>query len=191
VLVGDSNRFAIESEISRAYARPSLRGLGFFVIHLSGMLYGVKAVDATLLACSFDEVTNRLQRRGRHKVFFSNEIDAGKLANAIAKNIYAPDDIVSDSLGLSRAEFENLIHSTNIVWAPDGDQAFDDGSLVLQFDVGDRVRLIGFRRRTDFCHDPATLRDIWLGAHEFYDILSQWSSKFEAEWIATPKATEG
>src|ERR1044071_2789764 len=190
MLTGDSNRFAIESVMVRAYERPSLLGLGFFLIHLDGMAYGVRSVDATMLACSFDQVKTRLRRRGRHSVFFSSEPDASRIANAIVKNLYGSDDMISDSFGLSPPEFEKLVYATNILWAPDGDEAFDDGSLVLQFDIGDHVRLIGFRFTEDFCHDPTTLRDVWLGAHEFYDILSQWSSKFESEWIAMPKVTE-
>src|ERR1043165_6343307 len=190
MLIGDPNRFAIESEMSRAYERPSLLGLGFFLIHLGGMPYGVRSVDATMLACSFGEVKMRLQRRGRHNVFFSSEPNAERVANAIANNLYGSDDMISDSFGLPPPEFEKLAQATNILWAPDGDEAFDDGSLVLQFDIGDHVRLIGFRFNKDFCHDPSTLRDVWLGAHEFYDILGQWSSKFEAEWIAMPKVAE-
>ena len=45
------------------------------------------------------------------------------------------------------------------MWAPDGDEPFDDASYVLQFDVKDRVRLIAFKSSEGYLHDPATLSD--------------------------------
>src|SRR5882762_10341514 len=53
---GQTSIFAVESEITQAFERPSLRGLGFFVIHIMGRCYGIKYPDATMLANSFDEV---------------------------------------------------------------------------------------------------------------------------------------
>jgi hypothetical protein len=74
---------------------------------------------------------------------------------------------------------------------PDGDEAFDDRSYVLQFDVGDRVRLIAFRPMEGSClHDPATLRDVWLVANDFYRILQDWLDAFEAEWASMPKVSD-
>jgi hypothetical protein len=73
------------------------------------------------------------------------------------------------------------------MWAPDGDAALDDGSYVLQFDVDDRVRVIAFRCRENFLHDPATLSDVWLSADGFYNVLQQWHDAFEAEWESLPK----
>ena len=64
---------------------------------------------------------------------------------------------------LSEAEFTKTLFANSLVWAPDGDEAFDDGSYVLQFDVGDRVRLIAFKR-PDSEVDPASLREIWLSS---------------------------
>jgi hypothetical protein len=80
--------------------------------------------------------------------------------------------------------------SSDCQWAPDGDEAFDDGSYVLQFDVDDRVRLIAFKhgeRGEGWQCDSATLRDVWLAADEFYRILQQWHDAFYAEWVAAPK----
>jgi hypothetical protein len=74
-----------------------------------------------------------------------------------------------------------------LVWAPDGDEAFDDGSYVLQFDVENRVRLIGFKSDDTDRYDPATLKDIWLSSDDFYSVLSRWRDAFEAEWETAPK----
>jgi len=91
MLVGDSKLFAIESGTTKAYERLSFRALGYFVIHIAGLRYGVLAPDATMLACSFDEVERRIARRGRHTAPFASQIDGGKIADAYRDAIYAPD----------------------------------------------------------------------------------------------------
>lgn len=60
MIIGNPSIFAIESTITRAYERQSLRALGFFVIHVRGHCYGVRSPDSTFLACSYDEVLRRL-----------------------------------------------------------------------------------------------------------------------------------
>jgi hypothetical protein len=77
------------------------------------------------------------------------------------------------------------------VWAPDGDEAFDDWSHVLQFDVGGRVRLIGFRsNERGYHHDERTLADVWIDEGLFYRVLKQWRDAFLAEWECAPKIKE-
>lgn len=170
MIVGDRSTFAVESAITKAYARLSFRALGFFVIYVGGRRYGVYKPDATLLACSFDEVGNRIARRGEHAAPFAAELDAGKIADAVRNAIYAekPDE---SFFGNPRSEFRDLIYSNHLLWAPDGDEAFDDGSYVLQFDVEDRVRLIAFKTDEGYRHDPKTLSAVWLAADDFYQIL--------------------
>jgi hypothetical protein len=147
MIVGNSSVFAIESAITRAYERPSLLALGFFAIHVGGSAFGVCATDATMLACSFDEARRRIDRRGTHTASFSTELDAGAIADAFRRGVYGGDQDES-YFGIPRKEFSELFYrSSHLMWAPDGDEAFDDGSYLLQFDVGDRVRLIAFK-----CH---------------------------------------
>ena len=54
-----------------------------------------------------------------------------------------------------------------IVWAPDGDEAFDDGSYVLQVESGDQVRLIAFVGTPDFLYDPSSLATFTCPAMNF------------------------
>ncbi|HEV3416160.1 MAG TPA: hypothetical protein VG056_05085, partial [Pirellulales bacterium] len=77
--------------------------------------------------------------------------------------------------------------SNRIVWAPDGDEAFDDGSYVLQFDVRDDVRLIAFKSGGSDRHDPTALSDVRLPTDDFYLILQRWHDAFEAEWVSASK----
>jgi Immunity protein 42 len=188
MIVGNSTVFAIEHRITHAYARLSFRALGCFLIHIEGQSYGVSKPDATMLAASFDEVEQRIARRGTHLASFSTVSDASQIADAYCEAIYAPDKENQRFFDILQPEFQTLFYSNHIAWAPDGDEAFDDGSHVLHFDFEDRVRLIGFR----FCnggynHDPKTLSDVWLKADEFYRVLQRWHDTFEAEWAAAPK----
>jgi hypothetical protein len=183
--VGDTSSFAIESEITRACERLSFRGLGFFVIHVAGQRYGIKSPGQTMLACSFDEVGRRINGRGTHQAPFA-EAAAIDIANAYTSAVYLDNNGNQTYFGMSEAQFTKTLYSNSLVWAPDGDEAFDDSSYVLQFDVGDRVRLIAFKR-PDSLVDPASMREIWLSSDTFYNALREWRDTFLAEWKSLPK----
>jgi len=195
MIFGDPSVFAIESSITRAYERLGQRALGFFLLHIDGRRYGVCSPDATLLACSFDEVHERIARRGAHTAPFANEPDAGRIADAVRNAIYAPNQDHEIFFGMSASKLGELVASKRLMWAPDGDEAFDDGSYVLHFDVGDRVRLIAFKSIEGYNHDPLTLSDRWLDADSFYSTLQRWYEAFESEWStainAEPKGQAG
>jgi hypothetical protein len=50
----------LELGITEAYARLGFRALGFFVIDVGGRGYGVRSPNATMLACSFDQVKKHI-----------------------------------------------------------------------------------------------------------------------------------
>lgn len=191
MIVGDPSVFAIESGITRAYERLSFRALGFFVIHVSGRSYGVNTPDATMLGCGFDRIERRIAARGRHTAPFAAESSAAEIAHAFRNAIYA-DVQERAHLGIPLAAFCELVHSHHLDnWKPGNvDEAFDDGSYVLQFDVQDRVRLIAYKSQGS-SYAPDTLTDMWLGAEDFYSVLHRWHDAFEAEWAAMPKVSEG
>jgi len=143
MLVGNPSIFAIESSITQAYANLGHLALGYFLIHVAGKVYGVREPDASLLACSFDEVQRRLKRRGHHCFPDISRFSADMIAEAVHNAIYSeePDDYVLD---MPAEEFTQTLYAKKIIWAPDGDEAFDDGGHVLQIDEEDRVRLIAF-----------------------------------------------
>ena len=190
MIVGDPSIFAIESSFTCAYERLSFRALGYFVIHVGSHRYGVCKPDASMLASPFEGVGSRLDGRGNHTAPFASE-DAGQIAEGFRNAIYA-DEQAKSYFGLPLDEFSELFYerSSALLWAP-GDEAFDDGSYVLQFDVGESVRLIAFRCGDGhFNYEPCTLRDVWLASDEYYDVLQKWSAAFEREWNATPKTPE-
>jgi hypothetical protein len=183
MIIGDPKIFAIESAITRAYDRLSFRALGFFVIYIKGECYGVRDPQATMIACSLNEVENRLSNRGFHVAPFAEIAEESQLAIAFTRAIYAPEQENEYYFGLSHPEFCDLVNSRNLEWAPDGDEAFDDGSHVLHFDQGNLVRLVGFKReKTGYEYVANSLRSIWLESDEFYDVLRRWHDAFLSEW---------
>ena len=190
MIVGNPSHFALESEITHAYERLSLRALGFFVIHVGGKCYGVRTWDATMLSNAVDGVAKRIAMRGSHTAPTIASVDAETLAVAFSRATYLEHDENESFLGMRDSDFVRLLHSTGLVWAPDGEEGFDDGSCVLQFDVADKVRLIAFTRSSNPVLDPASLHDIWLSSEEFYAILHRWHERFVEEWAASPKVFE-
>lgn len=189
MIVGDKDKLAIESEITKAYERLSFRALGFFVIHLNGQCYGVRSPDASMLACSFDEIEKRIANRGFHSAPFPPETNASMVAVSIRKAIYGDDQESERFFGISQSEFCKKIYSSNIMWAPDGDEAFDDSSFVIQLDVGDRVRLIAFKCSQGLYPDSGTLNEIWMSNDEYYSQLQKWRNAFLLEWELSSKTS--
>ncbi|MCL4854136.1 MAG: hypothetical protein KJZ78_22480, partial [Bryobacteraceae bacterium] len=92
-------------------------------------------------------------------------------------------------VGMALSAFIDELHSNHLVWAPDGDEAFADGSYVLQFDKDEKVRLIAFKSTAGVDPDEGTVSDVWLSADDFYHCLDEWLNMFDAQWREAPKVT--
>ncbi|NTJ65341.1 hypothetical protein G6M50_30160 [Agrobacterium rhizogenes] len=182
MIVGNPEEFAIESEITEAYPRLSLRALGFFVVHIKGRIYGVHEPDATLLANSFDAVDRRIEQRGQHNLPSARTTSAKKIVEAFCTAQHGEFTQSQRFLGMSLSQFEQDIHKREIIWAPDGDEAFDDGSYILQFDEGSEVRLIAFVNQNSLAETVSTVSEHWLDADIYYEVLSRWKTAFEEQW---------
>lgn len=191
LLVGSQSAFAIESYIADAYEQLGQRAFGYFVIYINGKYYGVRKEDATLLACSYDAVEQRIACRGEHVVPFSSVSNPAEIADAYRRvkytGEYAPEE---QFFGLSAKQFSSAVSKGKITWAPDGDEAFDDGSCVLQMDIDDRVRLIAFTSQQSHKKTLQSVSEIWMDSEEYYGILAEWRDRFLNEWEATPKSSE-
>jgi hypothetical protein len=181
---GNPAVFAIESSITYAYDSVGQRALGFFVIYIKEQCYGVRSSDASLLACSLDAVRRRLDRRGLHCCSIGLDVSAIDFVHAICGAMYDQNRQREKFFGLSADEFRESVTFNELIWAPDGDEAFDDGSHVVHFDQGDKVRLIAFRNAVDQSVFDRSVVEAWLNADDFYAILDQWQLAFEAEWLA-------
>ena len=182
MMIGNPLKFAIESEITQASERSSQVALGFFVIDVMGRSYGVRQPDATMLGASLNEVGRRIARRGSHNLPVIMEADSGSVASAFRRAVYGECEADESFFGMTSPQFRDAIYSNHLVWAPDGDEAFDDGSYVLQVESQNQVRLIAFVGTPDFLYDPSSLRDLRLPASEFYTVLQDWRDNFENEW---------
>ena len=189
MIVGNPELFAIESEITNAYDRSSLMALGFFVVHVAGKRYGVKAWDATMLGNSFDEVSRRLASRRSHRPAFPMNADAAKIAHAFKRAIYGECEKDELFWGLSVRQFTALIASNRLDWTACCDEAFDDSSYLLQFEDQSQVRVVAFTGTPDFLYDPASLRDVCLPHDDFYGLLQEWHDRFNQEWSGMPKVS--
>jgi hypothetical protein len=182
LLCGDKSRFAIESGISQFHTERSLLGLGYFVIHMNGVTYGVKEPDATALACSHQEVMKRLALKGIHRAEFGDRWDSYTLAYELHNFIYNPAQ-ENDYLNMSIEQIKSSMYGKNIMWAPDGDEAFDDGGHIIQFDLGDRVRIVAWKSPDKgYAVNPKSVQECYLPFEEYYQILEDWSSEFFQQW---------
>lgn len=183
MIVGNPLIFAIESSITRPYERIGQLALGFFVIHVGGRSYGVRSPEATMLACSFDAVSRRLARRGAHKMQFHSMLDAALVVDGIRAAMYDEDRQDEIFFGMTAEVLREALALNEIVWAPDGDEAFDDGGHVLQFDLENEIRLIAFKNSESHENVEKSIAEAWLSADEFYFLIDEWKKLFEAERI--------
>lgn len=188
MIVGNPSSLAIESSVTEAYESMGQRALGFFVLHVGGKCYGVRSPTATLLACSFDAVQRRIERRGQHRMQLGGEPDAMKIADAVRAAFYDEDRQQEQFFGMSASELCDELHMHEILWAPDGDAAFDDGGHVLQFDQGESIRLIAFKNAATHQDFVDSVVESWLSSEQFYATLADWRSHFESEWKAALRA---
>jgi hypothetical protein len=176
---GNVAQFAIESGIAVPYDKLSQRALGFFVLYVSGNQYGNRSPDATMLACSFDAVSRRLASRGKHTAPFGSEADPIRIAVALCAAVYREDRQRDLFLGLTANAFRDALAQGEVLWAPDGDAAFDDGSHVLQFDEGAQVRLIAFKNSDSQDKLQQSVVEVRLASDRFYELLGEWQHGFE------------
>ena len=65
---------------------------------------------------------------------FSPKAKAATIVAAVRGAVYELGRQSESFLGLPAKKFNELLVTSEVMWAPDGDAAFDDGGHVLQFD---------------------------------------------------------
>lgn len=181
LIVGDPAQFAIESGISQVLTPQSQLAIGYFTIHLGGHRYGVYASDATLLGCSFNAIQTRVSQRGLHTAPFCKLSTALQLIDAYRAANFVDERQEEQFFGLSCSGFKDVVVANGIIFAPDGDAAFDDDSHILQFDCDNYVRLIAFKNLSSGVDSLETIVEKYIVANEFYEILSRWAEGFVLE----------
>ncbi|MGB7815670.1 MAG: Imm42 family immunity protein [Methylotenera sp.] len=176
IVVGEPNLFAIESCVSEFYKEKGQLAIGYFIVYVGGLCYGIKSPDATLLACSFYQIDDILKKRTNYTSLFS-DVDAQVLADMYLAAIYAENSDDSLYFGKSAQEIKQMLYESDVIWAPDGDAAFDDGSHILLFNFNHMVRLIAFKNSESY--KATNLQELLIPSDSFYDILDGWKSQFE------------
>ncbi|MGR4876186.1 hypothetical protein [Pseudoxanthomonas sp. LARHCG66] len=154
--------------MSKAFPEAGTFGLGSFQVAVNGLWFGVKGEDATLLACSRDEMERRVRSRGSHTAEYA-ESSAEDVAKAYLLAVFGSESVLPLQK-MEREAFLDSLFKKSIPWAPDGDEAFDDGSVILQFDIGECVRLIAFRHGDGGLFD---LSDVTLSSAGYYACLQR------------------
>ncbi|SEM35475.1 Imm42 family immunity protein [Xaviernesmea oryzae] len=180
MLIGNKMTFAIQSEVSKFLESESQLAIGLFNIHIKANRYGVAKPDASLLGNSFKEVQLRIKRREKHTI--KNEISAIDLVSIIQYETYGLGKIDLKFGENFRKQIMRDVDDNLLIWAPDGDEAFDDGSHVIHIDSKDKVRIIGFLNE----EPVAKLSEIYLEASVFYEVLSTWYAVFFDDWKRSP-----
>ena len=106
--------------------------------------------------CSFEEVGDRVQRRGTCSVPVLDDVDAAEWSRLISMpSIVIPRELITlGERGVAEAIHSNSVNGLRV-------RAFDDGSYVLQFDV-EQSRLVAFVN-TDSPDDLlGSIREEWL-----------------------------
>ncbi|MEN2711105.1 hypothetical protein ACQKOH_06405 [Sphingomonas sp. NPDC092331] len=183
ILTGDRTALAIESYVDEFIASRSQMGIGYFLIHAGGKRYGVEDPRACAMGSSYSEVLSRLRREGEHVLTFASRIDARDLAIHVVNHIY--DRGFSEPVLPPewKQEIDALLYANALIWAPDGDAAFDDGSHVLQIDDGDKVRIIAFVNADTQGELESSLADVTTERAHYYAVLREWAQKFELQWM--------
>jgi hypothetical protein len=171
--------------MSSAYNSPSIYGIGYFVIHIKDNIYGIKSKGATALACSYDAVIDRIKKRGTHICpEFITDLSALELSDLFEGVLYRDkkEYKMPDNIGVLHNELSDIVYQNELLWVPDGDEAFDDGSRIIQFDIEQTVRLIGYKSLHKNKIDIKTLTDLTMDAEQYYTTLENWSNNFYNEW---------
>ncbi|MEZ0297766.1 MAG: Imm42 family immunity protein [Candidatus Methylacidiphilales bacterium] len=177
MIAGDPSRFAIESSISVVWERRGME-LGYFLFHVCGNSYGIKAIDASALGNAYDSVKECIEERGTHTSPFVNGTPAGELARVSILCLYAPDQEENSFFGHSYDDCEAIYRNNR--WKSCG-ECFDDLSDFLIYDWGDKVRFIAFKKISDQ-YMPECLSEIWIDSDEFYSILNEWKLRYDIEY---------
>lgn len=184
MISGNKKVFAIKWDITEAYENQNQNqmALGYFVLYLSGKKFGVDEPDATMLACSFNEVKQRIARRGHHDADFALDVESTQIAESVYESFYNSINANDSYFGHPVSDFVNNVSDKRLLWVPDGDAAFDDGSYVIHIDCGNLVRLIAFRCDEYRKVESESLVEVLMESEIFYSTLEKWVKKFYLKW---------
>jgi hypothetical protein len=185
MIIGDTQRFAIESTIEEAFYERSILFNGYLFIHLNGRRYGSGYLSAASGFCG--EVEESLRWRGRHTLSMSRRCTSQRIAELVYSAVYR-DEHQFRGLAEERSSVRSEHYENKLSLAASDIEAWDDGTFVLQIDEDDSVRVIAFMS----CDEDAgqlidCVEERRLSAAEYYGVLEAWRDACEEEWRASKK----
>jgi len=172
MIIGDPDRFAIEFEISEPYEDKHFLAMGIFIVLINGREYGLRKHDATTFGGAVDAVETLIEWRGRGAETDLSTMTAMAVAEAYLSAFYLDEPLVFREE--QRETWQQKFLAANCLW-PNSDEEFDDGSHILYFNLGNRIRLVAFKN--DDCQ-LADLTEIMIDPEVFHDVLSRWLDCF-------------
>ena len=170
MIVGDRSRFAVEIELHPDSPKSISTGFGLYRFWIADQPYGRSAPDASCLAASCDALRERLGQRGHHD---ATGMPTGNPLGILERAYWLIYRVTDVHIASRQASAQEVAQARRLMMAPDGDEAFDDGSFVVQWDdrgvVGLAAGLVG-EGDGPMIVDP--VRSIRLGTVDFYDVVA-------------------
>jgi hypothetical protein len=168
--------FAVRTSIDSILDSRSFLAIGSHQYRFGQQWYGLAAEYAAVLGCSFNCIVDRFRNRGKHVVPMLDTHSAESIAQNWVQYVYAkPPDLQTSAELDYRNRYLEGVYERGAQMAPDGSEAFDDGSLIFQFDIGAKVRLVACR--FGIAPEPyraVDISEVTLYSDEFYDVLGAW-----------------
>ncbi|MCA9290144.1 MAG: hypothetical protein KDA25_03385 [Phycisphaerales bacterium] len=167
-LFGDQQRFAVEVRYGSDSARDIGSAFGRFRLWIRGQSFGCPGDSSSCFAPSGESLRQRWRQRGQHHADWVDRERPLAALREVHELVYLLTD---DDLAERGLQPNRVAEAVNLMMAPDGSEAFDDGSLVIQWDTDDQVIVAGTIVTDEGVDDSIAL--IALANNEFYGIIQE------------------
>ncbi len=176
MLFGNKEKFAIEFEVKEIYHDKRFIGDGFFVVYIDGFMYGRKEDDATSFGCirSTLKYFDVLQSPSKNPF---NKYECYELCDKFYDTAYRmerryKEEEIKDFIKEAEITYDKRENCLLDYWTP-MEEAFDDGSFVLQLNEGDSVRLLGFKTSDDETYNIENVHGAIIQKEKFSSIIQE------------------
>lgn len=186
MLFGDKKVFGIEFEVKELYHNKSFIGDGFFVVYIDGFMYGIREDDASsfgaILWTLKESCSSFIHMKNPFNNFEDFEIcDKFYDANYRSENRYPEKTKMDyDCTYLVKPGCDerdgNLANRFLIYWAQ-MEEAFDDGSFILQINEEKYIRILGFKASANY--DVENVHSAKVPIEDFFSTLQSVITELE------------
>jgi hypothetical protein len=177
MIVGNKFEFAIEYTIQEFY-QSNFIGDGMFIIYIENIVYGKIDERQT----TFSGIIPSLGRRAKEVNIvhdYLKNIDTMDLCDAWFQYSFQKENGTRIDASVMK-----LISKYDIEWHT-MDEAFDDGSTVLQINEGNTVRLIGLKYDTNYSDYKKSINYISLPTNVFCNTIEMFIESIKSDFRNT------